>query len=110
MKRLENSSAICGITGKEIPRDEACVDHAYPRTFSALIAKWMERRGLSYDDLPVEPAQGEIHQWRLRDMELLTHRRSAHQFRDEQPTRNYIIRSSVIPQFLKGFYETTELP
>lgn len=57
----------CEITGREITREAACVDHAYPRTFSALVVKWMERRGLTYDRLSVEATESEIHQWRLCD-------------------------------------------
>ena len=50
----------CPITSQPMTWETAHVDHQPPRTFAALLEHYMERRGLSFDDIALEEAPGGI--------------------------------------------------
>lgn len=45
--------ATCALTGELLTWEDAHVDHAYPQTFTALVAAWFAERGETEADVPV---------------------------------------------------------
>lgn len=58
--RAGNEVLPCPITGEPMTWETAHVDHEPPRTFAALLEAYLDKRGLSYDDIVLSEAPGGI--------------------------------------------------
>jgi hypothetical protein len=45
----------CELSGELLSWDDVHIDHAYPRTFVALLGEWLHQRGETEDDVPIGP-------------------------------------------------------
>src|SRR5690606_30477251 len=55
-KRFHESESIqCCLTGEELSIYTAHVDHVPPRTFDALLKVFLQKNGIDYNNVPIDP-------------------------------------------------------